>query len=55
MVVTSHARAWDDEVTWSFGDRISALEKIEILIGYKIADRARGRGDAEADLAGFSS
>ena len=50
--VTSKARDWNDEMSWGgYVDRISALEKVEELINYKINDRNRGHGNIEKDLA----
>jgi hypothetical protein len=48
--VKSKARDWKDDRVWKFEHNIDCLEKIEQLIGYKIYDRKRGRGDMGEDV-----
>lgn len=55
FVVTSKARTWETDMSWGFADQISCKEKVEQLVGYKIRDRKRGRGDMEKDLADVAS
>lgn len=52
FTITSNAAKWKENVAWSFGTKIECLEKIEVLIGYKIVDRNRGYGDMDKDLEG---
>lgn len=49
--VISHAAKWKNEMSWQCDSDIGCLERIETLIGYKIADRKRGIGDEDKDLA----
>ena len=49
--VISHAANWKEEKSWLCDSDIGCLERIETLIGYKIADRKRGNGSEEKDLA----
>lgn len=51
FTVTSTARNWVQDKTWKFEKQIDAVEKREILVGYKEHDRKRGRGDIDKDLA----
>lgn len=48
--VISSARDWDEEMSWEMPDAPSALEKVEQLVGYKIYDRNRGRGNMDKDM-----
>ncbi len=48
VIVRSNAKDWDK--IWEVDSHIDGLLKIEQLIGYKIHDRKRGRGDMEKDL-----
>jgi hypothetical protein len=48
--VISYAAKWKEEKSWSCDSEIGCLERIEILIGYKIADRKRGIGNTDNDL-----
>lgn len=50
FTVKSNARKWKKDTSWVFDHEIDCLEKIEKLIGYKINDRKRGRGNVEEDL-----
>jgi hypothetical protein len=49
--VISHAVERKKEMSWECDSDIGCLERIETLIGYKIADRKRGIGDENKDLA----
>lgn len=47
----SKAREWKEEMSWDLPADIDCKEKIEQLIGYKVYDRQRERGDMEKDLS----
>lgn len=49
--VQSKARVWKNTKIWHLNSEIDCLEKVEQLIGYKIYDRERDRGDLIKDLA----
>lgn len=36
--VTSRARQWNDDLSWSFGSEYEAIEKVEQLLNYKYYD-----------------
>lgn len=48
--VISKAKEWNDEKSWECDDKAGALERIFILIGYKIQDRNRDVGNMNKDL-----
>lgn len=50
FVVHSNAANWKEEMSWIFDTEAESLNKILGLIGYKIQDRNRGRGDVAEDL-----
>ena len=52
MYVTSKAKDWKSNPTWGpYKSKIDCILKVEVLIGYKIADRKAGHGNVDKDLA----
>ena len=51
LKVRSNALNWQVDMSWTFPSEIDALEKIEQLVNWKMADRDRGFGSIEQDLA----
>lgn len=51
VFLRSNARDWKEDREWDFNFEIDAKEKRLQLVGWKIHDRNRGRGDMSKDLS----